>query len=165
MASGDALFSFVMNQAETPDSNAAPPDKRNVHLVRDFDAAKDGVVLFSSVLPEHYGGNGMDIRMQTMASTATSGNFVPELSVERTLAGTTDLDTDSFATAKKTGGTATNGTSGVVTNTTIAFTNSEIDGLLKNERFRLKFRRLGSSDANDTMAGDLELVSIYATET
>jgi hypothetical protein len=163
MASGDALIQFVVNNAAFPDTLAASIDERGEHLVLDFDAATDEEVHFTGWLPEHYGGGGIDVLFKWAASTATSGNVVHETSFERIQTGTTDLDTASFATAK-TSTIPTAATSGVTIDTTIAHSNSEIDGLLKNEQFRLKYRRLGSN-GSDTMAGDMELVSIYLTET
>lgn len=164
MATGDSLIAFTVNNAEYPDSAAASIDERGEHLVLDFDAAAAEEVLFMGWLSSNYSGLGIDVIVKWAAETATSGNVVHETSFERVLAGTTDLDVASFATAK-TGTAATNGTSGVTTHTTIAHTNgAQMDGLLVNEFFRLKYRRLGTN-GSDTMTGDMELLSIYLRET
>jgi hypothetical protein len=164
MATDEALLGFTAKHAVFPASNAATFDERNDHLLLDFAPSSDEEAHFTGWLPDNYGASGIDVIIKWAATTATSGNVKHETSFERVQAGVTDLDTASFATAK-TSTVATDSTSGVTTHTTIAHSNgSEIDGLLKNEYFRLKYRRLGS-DAADTMAGDMELQGIYLRET
>jgi hypothetical protein len=48
---------------------------------------------------------------------------------------------------------------------TLAFSNSEIDGLLKNETFRLLVRRdADGTTGTDDATGDAELAMVYLTE-
>jgi hypothetical protein len=70
----------------------------------------------------------------------------------------TDLDSDSFATGVS-GTSTTNGTSGIITTTSINFTGSEIDGLVAGDPFRVRITR-DADNGSDTMAGDAELISI-----
>ena len=56
------------------------------------------------------------------------------------------------------------GTSGIDTYTTLAFTNSQIAGLLAGEAFRLRIRRNGAN-AGDTMTGNAQLIRVELKET
>jgi hypothetical protein len=164
MATGDTLIAWAPGAANFPNSLAATYDERNAHLVLDFDASTDEEAHFVGFLPQNYAGSGIDVHIWHAASTATSGNVVLGSSFERIQAGTTDIDSDSFA-AEQTTTVATAATSGVPSNTTIAHTNgAQIDSLAVGELFRLKIRRLGSN-GSDTMTGDLELLGVYLEET
>jgi hypothetical protein len=73
------------------------------------------------------------------------------VAVERNEAGGTDADADSFASAQTATGAA-NAASGVRTYTAVALTNAQIDGLLKNEKCRIKVTR-DAANGSDTMTG------------
>ena len=61
MASGDTLLIFGALAAEFPAANYAPMDKRNAHMVLDFDAATNESIVFSGVMPQHYAGGGVTV--------------------------------------------------------------------------------------------------------
>jgi hypothetical protein len=71
-----------------------------------------------------------------------------------------DLDSDSFATAKSVTDSV-NGTTGVITYSTISFTNSEADSVSAGECFRLQLGRDASSDTNST---DSQVIRIIVKE-
>lgn len=133
---------------------------RNSRPVAAFDAATDTATVFSSALPRYYSGNGLTVSIYWAGATATSGNVVWDASFERVP--TLDIDADSFATAVSAQGTA-NATSGILTVTEIAFTNSQIDGLAAGEAFRLKINR-DANNASDTMTGDAQLYMVEIRE-
>jgi hypothetical protein len=142
----------------TPDNNQptatafATLDTRNSIAVLDFDDATDESAVFVSIIPEAASlGSGLKIRLHWMATTATSGNVVWDVSLERM---TTDLDSDSFDTIAS-GTAAANGTSGILTVTEITLTT--IDSVTAGDGFRLKVTR-DANNASDTMTGDAELV-------
>lgn len=144
----------------TPDDNQPPAtafatlDTRNSILVLDFDDATDESAVFVSVIPEAASlGSGLKIRLHWMATTATSGNCVWDVSLERM---TTDLDTDSFA-AIASATAAANGTSGILTITEITLTT--IDSVTAGDGYRLKVTR-DANNGSDTMSGDAELVVV-----
>ena len=144
----------------TPDDNQPPAsafatlDTRNSILVLDFDAATDESAIFVGVVPEAASlGSGLKIRLHWMATTATSGNCIWDLSLERM---TTDLDSDSFDTIAS-ATTATSGTSGIITVTEITLTT--IDSVTAGDGYRLKVTR-DANNASDTMSGDAELVVV-----
>ena len=145
-----AVFTAEHNQP--PASAFATLDTRNSIAVLDFDDATDESAVFVSIIPEAASlGSGLKIRLHWMATTATSGNVVWDVSLERM---TTDLDSDSFDTIAS-GTAAANGTSGILTVTEITLTT--IDSVTAGDGFRLKVTR-DANNASDTMTGDAELV-------
>jgi len=145
-----AVFTATDNQ---PTASAfATLDTRNSIAVLDFDDATDESAVFVSIIPEAASlGSGLKIRLHWMATTATSGNVVWDVSLERM---TTDLDSDSFDTIAS-GTAAANGTSGILTVTEITLTT--IDSVTAGDGYRLKVTR-DANNASDTMTGDAELV-------
>jgi hypothetical protein len=145
-----AVFTATDNQ---PTATAfATLDTRNSIAVLDFDDATDESAVFVSIIPEAASlGSGLKIRLHWMATTATSGNVVWDVSLERM---TTDLDSDSFDTIAS-GTAAASGTSGILTVTEITLTT--IDSVTAGDGFRLKVTR-DANNASDTMTGDAELV-------
>ena len=145
-----AVFTATDNQP--PATAFATLDTRNSIAVLDFDDATDESAVFVSIIPEAASlGSGLKIRLHWMATTATSGNVVWDVSLERM---TTDLDSDSFDTIAS-GTAAANGTSGILTVTEITLTT--IDSVTAGDGYRLKVTR-DANNASDTMTGDAELV-------
>jgi hypothetical protein len=145
---------FTPDDNQPPAANFATLDTRNSILVLDFDAATDESAVFVGVIPESASlGSGLKIRLHWMATTATSGNCIWDVSLERM---TTDLDSDSFDTIAS-ATTATSGTSGIITVTEITLTT--IDSVTAGDGFRLKVTR-DANNASDTMTGDAELVVV-----
>lgn len=161
MASGDTLAVFLPTDGQPPASNFATLDTRNSVAVADFDAATDESLVFCGVLPRNYAGGGITISIHWAASSATSGDCYWQSAVERA---NTDLDSDSFATANSGSGTA-NGTSGILTTTTIAHTSgAQMDSLAAGEPFRIKINR-DADNGSDNMTGDAELFAVEIKET
>jgi hypothetical protein len=146
-----AVFTATDNQP--PSTAFATLDTRGTGIaVLDFDDATDESAVFVSIIPEAASlGSGLKIRLHWAATTATSGNVVWDVSLERM---TTDLDSDSFDTIAS-GTAAANGTSGIVTVTEITLTT--IDSVTAGDGYRLKVTR-DANNASDTMTGDAELV-------
>ncbi len=169
-ATGDALFTaltpaaarttlgvgvvatFTATDNQPPATAFATLDTRNSIAVLDFDATTDESAIFLGIIPEAtLLGSGLKIRLLWMATSATSGNVVWDVSLERM---TTDLDSDSFDTIAS-GTAAANGTSGILTVTEITLTT--IDSVAAGDGYRLKVTR-DANNASDTMTGDAELV-------
>jgi len=145
-----AKFTAIDNQP--PSSNYATLDTRNSIAVLDFDDTTDESAVFVSIIPEGASlGSGLKIRLHWAATTATSGDCVWSVSLERM---TTDLDAGSFDTVASATAT-TNATSGIVTVTEITLTT--IDSVTAGDGYRLKVTRDADS-GSDTMSGDAELV-------
>lgn len=149
-----ARFTALDNQP--PSSAFATFGTRNSIAVLAFDAGTDESAVFAKIIPEAADfTTGISVRIHWIAASATSGDAVWVAAFERS---NTDLDSDSFATGVS-GTSTTNGTSGIITVTTINFSGSEIDGVTAGDTFRLKLTR--DADAGgDTMTGDAQLVSI-----
>lgn len=164
MASGDTLLVFTPLQATPPSASFATLDQRNLHYVLDHDATTSEWEFYEAVLPANYAGGGISVDVYSAATSATSGDFVIGVSVERLAAGGQDLDSDGFA-SEKTATSTTSGTSGVLTKTTVSFTSgAEMDSLAAGEPFRLQVARK-PADAGDTMTGDLEIARVVVRET
>lgn len=147
-----SVFSATDNQP--PASNFATLDTRNSIAVLDFDTTTEESAIFVGIIPEAASlGSGLIVKISWAATSATSGDCRWGAQIQRN---TTDLDSDSFDTATE-GTSATNGTSGVITVTSLTLTN--IDSVAAGDSYRLKvYRDVG--DAADTMAGDAEIVAV-----
>lgn len=164
MASGNTLLIFTAQHGIPPAAGYAVQDLRNLHPVLDFEAGNEKAIYFQAVLPRHYGGGGITAYVHWMASTATSAGVTWGGSFERLHEGGDDLDSDSFA-AEQTASETTNGTSGKVTVTPIAFTSgAQMDSLAAGDAFRFKLARK-VADAGDTMSGDAEVLAVELKET
>ncbi len=163
MASGNTLLGLFPLDADVVASNYATLDYRNLHPVLDFDAATDESAVFTAIMPRHYAGGGLTVYVHIAFTSATSGVARFDISFER-IGSVLDIDADSFATAKSVEVTA-DATSGVVVVASLAFTDgAEIDSIAAGEAFRIKIVR-DANHANDTAAGDAELVAVEIKET
>jgi hypothetical protein len=147
-----AVFNAMDNQP--PATAFATLDTRNSIAILDFDDSTDENAIFLSVIPEAAVlGSGLKIRLIWTATTATSGDCVWEVALERM---TTDIDSDSFDTIASATAT-TNGTSGVPNYSEITLTT--IDSVVAGDGFRLKITR-DANNGSDTMTGDAELIAV-----
>jgi hypothetical protein len=161
MASGDYMLEWGPLANEPPATLYATSTVRNNHPTLEFDAAASWGAMFSGVLPASYGGGGLTVDLIWMAASATTGNVVWGAAIERL---NTDQDADSFATQLTATGAA-NGTSGITTKTSIAFTSgAAMDSLVAGEEFRLQIQRIGAN-GSDTMAGNAQLTKVALRET
>lgn len=155
------VFTALAN--EPPAAAYATLDTRNSHAVLDFDAGTDESAVFRGVLPTGYGGGGINVKLIWAATSATAGDVIWNVSIERINAGAMDIDADSFATAV-TATAAADSVSGETTETTLAFSNgAAMDSLAAGEMFRLKVLR-DADNGSDTMTGDAELLAVVVTE-
>lgn len=164
MASGLQILVARPYGSEVPASNYATLDLRNAHAVLDFDASTDEAAYWTAIMPTTYSGGGVTATIAFMCSSATSGNVRWDLAFERWQDETDDLDSDSIATAKSVTAAAP-ATSGAVQYGTITFTNSEIDGVLAGEAFRIKLSRDADNGSEDTATGDAEVLMVVLRET
>ena len=152
------LATFLIPLAsEATATNFATLSFRNYRVMLDFDAATAESICWTRYMPGDYSGDGVIVTMVWTGKTADSGNVVWNVAFERLAENDLDVDGDSFATAKTVTGAAL--TSGKLTYSEITFANSEIDGVLADESFRLKVTR-NTADGADTMAGDAQLLLV-----
>lgn len=163
MATGQTLCTFFPTDNEPPSSNYATFDARNGHPTLDFDDTTQETAIFTGIVPRHYGGGGITVYIHAMLTSATSGTLGWDVSFERMSDATTDLDSDSFATAQTVTAATVPGTSGVVLVLNVAVSNgANMDSIAVGEAFRLRIRR---DVANDTATGDAEFVACELKET
>lgn len=151
----------------TPVGSAAPVfpgfTTRNGRSVLAFDATTLEAVDFEVVVPATYNGGTLTVSLDWVSASATAGAAVLAAQVERCNDGSLDLDSTSFASARSASAATTNATSGVITTSTITFTQSQADGALPGDLVILRVYR-DTGDATDTMADDLQLVSVRVRE-
>jgi len=163
MASGNSLVAFGARAGVPAASNGARHSLRNSHPILLFDTTTQQEVEFTGVLPRHYGGGGITVYLHWTAASATSGTIGWDVSFERMSDATTNLGSDSFATAQTVTAATVAGTSGIMTVTNVAVTDgANIDGLTVGDSFRVRIRR---DVANDTATGDAELHAVSLKET
>ena len=163
MATGNTLIVFGARDAIPASSNGATFALRNSHPVLQFDTTTQEIVYFIGVLPRIYAGGGITCYVHWDAASATSGTIGWDISFERMSDATTDLDSDSFATAQTVTAATVSGTSGIVTVTNVAVTNgANMDSIAVGEAFRLRLRR---DVANDTATGDANFYALELKET
>lgn len=161
MATGDTLIIFPVIAGEPPATNYAVFDTRNDHPVLEFDGTTNESIMFSAILPNHYGSGGVDVILHWAMKTATASTVDWDAAFER-VAGTNDLDADGFAAAQSVNGESVPATSGYVKTTTISFTDgAQMDSVVAGDSFRLKVTRDAASDASTSEA---QLVKIEIKE-
>ncbi len=84
------------------------------------------------------------------------------LEAETITPGGQDIDVDGFAT-QQTGTSTTNGTSGIVTRTSITLTQAQFDAITAGDAFRLRVQRVAGA-GGDTMVGDAQVLRIVGRQ-
>ncbi len=162
MASGDTLAIFTPLHNEPPSTNAMTIDLRNQHPVLDADTTTGEDAIFTGIMPRNYAGGGLTVYVHWAASTAISGTIGWLVALER-IGTALDIDADSFAAANTITAATVSGTSGIVVITNITFTDgADMDSIAVGELYRIKITR---DVANDTAAGDAELLGVEIKET
>jgi hypothetical protein len=167
MSTGDTLYVFHPYNIEPPATNYAALFARNQHIVLRFDPTTDEEAVFSTVMPQHYDGGGIDVYIHYSVDTAETGDVVFQSAFERIGDQQQDVDSDGFASFQCSGAVGVPGTTGLVDILSISHTSSEIDGILAGEKFRLKIRRdADNTCATDSVtANDIEVHAIEIRET
>lgn len=163
MATGDTLLAFFPSDNEPPVINYATLDTRNSHPVLDFDTTTAEAAIFTGVLPRNYAGGGITVYIHAALTSAITGTLGWLVAFERMSDATLDIDADSFAADQTVTAATVPGTSGVVLVLNVAVTNgANMDSIAVGESFRLRIKR---DVANDTAAGDAELIAVELKET
>ena len=170
MASGDTLVVFMANNNEPPSASFATLDTRAgasdaEHLVLDFDAASDESSEFGAVMPRNYSATtGLTVTIGWMASSATSGDCVWDVSFKSVSDDADDLDTKEFAAVNSVAATAASA-SGEVQYSAVTFTDgADMDSVAAGEYFRMRITR-DANNGSDTMSGDAELLFVEIQDT
>jgi len=163
MASTNFLAVFTPLNNEPPASSFATLDLRNSVPVLDFDDAADESAVFGGVLPNNYAGGGLTVALVWMATSATTGNVVWNVAIERHEDDAFDIDSDGFASAQA-ATAATASASGEQQYSEIGLTSgAQMDSLAAGESYRLKVTR-DADNGSDTMSGDAELLRVVVKE-
>lgn len=162
MASGNSLVLFSPRSGVPDATVPALHALRNGHPVIVFDRTSSKAILLTGEMPLHYGGGGVTVTLRWTAD-ATTGTVAWSVAFERMSDGTTDIDSDSFATAQVTSAVTVPSTSGVIGVCTVAISDgANMDGVTAGDLFRLNVQRgLGT----DTATGNVQLHSVSIKET
>jgi hypothetical protein len=153
---------FYALQATLP-GGGATTGTRNNHQYIAFDAATDECVYFEGALDVSYASNGLEVDIDFMAASATSGS-AGWLTAFEAYDGATDLDSDSFGTQKSVS-QSTAGTSGITVRATTTHSSSEIDSIAAGWSYRLRICRDGDgSVVTDSMTGDAQVLAVIVRE-
>lgn len=152
-----------VDRMQIPAASTSVKGSRFDHPVVLFDDTLVEHAFVSSVLPDTYNGNGIDIVIW-WTSASTTNNVVWQTTFESHTPDTDDLDSDSYATGVVSATTDTPGSAGVLVSHTHSHTDgAQIDNLAAGESFRLRVGRVGSN-GSDTLTGDVELYKLTMHE-
>ncbi len=162
-APSDAIFAAINSQ-----TGIAGVVGRNSHPLLTFidtaaSAPDNENVVFASAIPIAWEvANNLQVQIVWIAASAVVGDVKWNAAFEFDQEAVTDLDVDSFAT-DQTATDTTDGVAGVITRTTINFTQAQADGLTPGNAFRLQVVRDAFAGA-DTMVGDAQIVGVNVIE-
>lgn len=166
MASGDVLGIFTPFQNEPPTSSYATLDTRNAHPVLDFNGASNESAVFTDVMRANYGGGGYTVDIWWTCDDAGNGTTDDvdfDVAFERLATADQDIDSDGFAAVNSDDATLTPTTSGVITKSTVTFTDgADADSVTAGDLYRLKVTRDAASDNED---GDVNVLAVQISET
>jgi hypothetical protein len=163
MASGDTLAVFVPFDNEPPSATFATLGTRNGHPILQFDTTTSWAAVFTSVMPQNYANTtGVTVYIASSLASATSGTLGWLIAFER-MDAALDIDADSFASNNTLTAATVPGTSGFPFLQNLAITKgANMDSVVAGDTYRLKIAR---DVANDTAAGNAEILSVEIRET
>lgn len=172
MASGDTLLEFPVIQGTPTATLAATFEPRTggstpaeSFYVADFDAATDEYLDFHGlIMPQHYSGGGVTVRLIWGASSATSNNCIWRAAFRSIEDDAEDVDgAHSYDFNSVTD--AAPSASGEFTAAAITFTDgADMDNVGAGDVFTLRVTR-DADNGSDNMTGDAELKAIEIRET
>lgn len=129
-----------------------------------FDASTAEYVDFMGLLPQHYAGGGLTVRIVWGATTATTGNTVWRIGFRAIEDDAEDIDT-SHTYDYNSATDAAPSASGEYTAAVITFTSgADMDNVDAGDPFIMRIGR-DAANGSDTMSGDAELMMIEIRET
>lgn len=163
----NTILQFFPRDAEFPATGFATIDTRNNHPCLDFDDTTTETVFFTGFIPQGatFAGTGTALTfvLESTATSATSGNIGWNVALERIVAGGIDIDADNFGTAQN-GSAAVSGTSGIVTEVSVTFTQAQLPtSLAAGDMIRVRVQR--NTSVSGDHSGDAELLGVYANMT
>lgn len=163
MASGNTLAIFTPQSYEPTGTVYALFGTRNQHPVLEFDTTTQWSAVWSGIMPQHYAGGNLKVYVTWAAATAITNTVGWDVTFERVLAETLDIDADSWATAQTITAATVPGTAGITKTTSVTCTAGEAgtDSIAAGDVFRLRVRR---DVANDNAAGNAQIVAVEIRE-
>ena len=127
----------------------------------DFDDTLNEIAYFTGTMPQSYSRRAVSVVIKYAMTSATANTVQWDISFERLLVGTDNLDTNSFG-ATSTATVTVPGTAGIIGMASINVTaGTNMDNIVEGDLFRLNVTRNGVADSG---AGDAELISVIIKE-
>jgi hypothetical protein len=163
VAVGDTLAVLTPLGYEPTVTNYATLNVRNAHPILEFDTTTQETAIWTTKMPQNYAAGNLVVHLLWAAATAVTGTIGWDVTFEQILAGTLDIDADSFATAQVVTATTVSGTAGVALSTSVTCTAGATgtDNVAAGDAFRLRVRR---DVATDTALGDAHLLTVEIRE-
>jgi len=152
------LAKFTANDSLLPAVNPASISGRNGIPVAEFDDTINENIVFSDIVQKGYSGSNIEVKIYWVAASAILGDVKWNAAFERKQDGGSSIDVDSFAAARSVTDT-TSAVLGSIKVSTITFTQAQADGIVSEDKFRVKFTR-DASDVADTLIGDAQIVAV-----
>jgi len=165
MAAGDTLANSGLLPPFVRSGSLATEDERNNHILRTFDDSGQDEYQFRTFLPSALSANPVGITLILIwAASTTVGNVRWEAKIERLNGVGSDIDSDSFASARSSV-VAVPATSGVLKYSPINYTAGvQMDNAGREEMIRVHIRRDGTH-VDDTAEGRAQLLGWAIKET
>lgn len=161
-AGADLWPAHDANDATFPNTNPAAAESRNEHPIIGFDDTVAEDVVFHDAISRDYSAGNITVDIDWVAASAIIGGVTWGVEFERIAPGGQDIDTDGFA-AQQTGTSTTNGTSGIVTRTSIVLTQAQADSIAAGDPFRLRVQRV-VGDVGDDLVGDAQILRVIGRQ-
>jgi hypothetical protein len=159
----NTLLRWTANDAIFPPTNPAAGTSRNTHALVAFD---DGPVneyaIFEGVLPNDYNNGTMSVDIYWVAATAIVGDVRWEVWFERLAAGGQDIDTDGWSIIPQLAVSTTAGTSGVITKTSISFSQVQANNIVAGNPLRIRLMR--NTGVGGNMTGDAQVLRVEVSQ-
>lgn len=162
MASGDTLAVFDALGGRPPDNAFAPIDFRSGAAVLDFEDGSATSTAFQFMLPSHYTGGAIELRLLWVAESATSGAVVWSVAATRIEPGASSIDSPTAGPSQSLPASP-NAVAGVLVQSTLTLTAVDAGNPTAGDLLLLQVER-AAADAADTMAGDAELIALEVRE-
>ena len=160
MASGDSLITLDALSNRPPATGFAAVNVRGGFVVLQFDDSLDEQALFHATIPSHYGGGDVEVVLTWTTTSATSGSCKLRVELTRMTSGS---NLDSPPTVSDSVEVTENApaTSGDLVQSFCG--PLSVTGLSGGDTLIVSVTRV-ASDAIDTLAGDVELISVALRE-
>lgn len=129
---------------------------RNQHPL--YSMSQTDIAVFTGKMPQAYSGGDIDVIINGVMTSATTGNLNFDIEFEKIAAAGQDIDSSGFGNVNNIADTAVSGNAGVIQSLTKTVTNANADLIAAGDDYRLRITRKTATAS--AAAGDFELKSV-----